>query len=252
MQLSTVSSNPFFRKNADGYAKSESHKRGHDLETLINLMSPKGTEKLLDIATGTGFTAAAFSPLVKEIVAIDPTREMLQKAIELATENDIRNIRFLNLGWEELRDYEEFDLAVCRRAAHHFQDKQAFFSKVYKVLRPGGKFGYVDMVTPDEDFSGFFNSLERTRDPTHVYALKVAEILQIANNSGFKQIGLRIENERLTFDNWLYPVSAGSPEGKRCLDYLASASEDNLRLIDYDRNDNSFVKRRAVVVFRKD
>ncbi|MDG6997313.1 MAG: class I SAM-dependent methyltransferase, partial [Nitrososphaerota archaeon] len=88
------SAKEFFSKHAEGYAKSESHARGSDLALLIELAKPAKSDVVLDVATGTGFTAIEFAPLVKEVVAADITEEMLQEARKLASERGIKNIRF--------------------------------------------------------------------------------------------------------------------------------------------------------------
>ena len=39
---------------------------------------------------------------------------------------------------------------TCRIAPHHFADVPAFVAEVVRVLRPGGTFGLVDNISPDE------------------------------------------------------------------------------------------------------
>ncbi|WP_157842949.1 hypothetical protein [Bacillus sp. FJAT-44742] len=51
-------------KNAQGYTVSELHAKGKDLPLLVSLSDKKGSEQLLDVATGTGHTVNAFAPYV--------------------------------------------------------------------------------------------------------------------------------------------------------------------------------------------
>ena len=73
-----------FSQHAEYYAQSSAHAKGDTLDVILDFADPKGTEKTLDIATGTGFTAFALAPLVSHVVATDLTPEMVAKASELA------------------------------------------------------------------------------------------------------------------------------------------------------------------------
>ena len=82
-----------FSQHAEYYAQSSVHAKGDTLEVILNFADPKGTEKVLDIATGTGFTAFVLAPKVAHVVATDLTPEMVAKASELATGTNDREYR---------------------------------------------------------------------------------------------------------------------------------------------------------------
>ena len=95
------------------------------LEVILNFADPKGTEKTLDIATGTGFTAFALAPKVSQVFATDLTPEMVAKASELAQEQAIENVAFSVAAAESLPfTTASLDLVTCRLAPHHFQMSQ--------------------------------------------------------------------------------------------------------------------------------
>ena len=73
-----------FSQHADYYAQSISHAKGDTLDVILNFAAPKGTERMLDVATGTGFTAFVLAPKVASVIATDLTPEMVAKASELA------------------------------------------------------------------------------------------------------------------------------------------------------------------------
>ena len=66
--------------------KGTVHAKGDTLDVILDFADTIGTEKALDIATGTGFTAFALAPKVDSVVATDLTPEMVLKASELAQE----------------------------------------------------------------------------------------------------------------------------------------------------------------------
>lgn len=244
--------NPFFEKNAEKYALSQSHKKGEDLDILERLLKPGRNEVVLDVGTGTGFTAVRMAPIVRSVTASDPTEGMLNQARKIAEESGVTNIRFLKSSWEHL-DPEEgrYDIITCRRAAHHFHNMEGFFSKIYSLLNPGGRFGFVDFTTPEEDIHDFFNGLERTRDSTHVYALKVSEIERLSKKNGFSLTALETREERVSFLSWLYPVEENSGEGVKCREYLEGSPIEKAKLINYDPVDRTFTKTRVIAILQK-
>ena len=108
-----------FSQHADYYAQSISHATGDTLDVILEFADPKGTERTLDIATGTGFTAFTVAPKVAHVVATDLTPEMVAKAAELAQEQAIENIAFSVAAAESLPFYPGFvrfsDLSALHR-----------------------------------------------------------------------------------------------------------------------------------------
>src|SRR5206468_11459243 len=66
-----------FGLNAERYVSSTDHSKGESLDRMLELVDPKRDWRVLDIATGGGHTALAFSTRVSEVVATDLTQEML-------------------------------------------------------------------------------------------------------------------------------------------------------------------------------
>jgi len=244
--------NPFFEKNADKYAVSKSHRSGEDLEILENNLKLRTSDVMLDIATGTGFTAVRLAPYVRKVTASDPTESMLNQAKKLAKEAGVLNIDFLKAAWEDLEPGSgPYDIITCRRAAHHFNNMDLFFSKVYSLLKSGGKFAFVDFTTPEQDNFDFFNGLERTRDSTHVYALKVSDIERLADQQGFSISTLETRDETVGFNPWLYPVAENSSEGIKCREYLESSPVEKSSLIGFNPENWTFRKTRVIAILQK-
>ena len=155
-----------FSQHAKYYAESQGHSEGKTLGVLVDFAEPNSTEKVLDIATGTGFTAFAFAPKVSHVTATDLTPAMLDQAKTLADERGLQNIDFQVTPAEALPFEEEsFDLVTCRIAPHHFQDVPQFLSETYRVLYPGGLFCMVDSVCPEsERLIEWQNRVENLRD----------------------------------------------------------------------------------------
>ena len=73
-----------FGPSAAAYVTSAGHATGPDLEQLLAWGRKRGAARVLDIATGGGHTALAFSRFTPSVVAVDLTLPMLRAAREFA------------------------------------------------------------------------------------------------------------------------------------------------------------------------
>lgn len=203
-----------FSQNAEFYARSTVHAEGDTLGVLVDFADPNGTERALDIATGTGFTAFAVAPLVAHVTATDLTAEMLEKARVLAAERELHNIDFRVAAAESLPfESELFDLVTCRIAPHHFQDVHQFFAETYRVLRPNGVFCMVDSVCPEsEHLIEWQNRVEKLRDASHVWSYPPSQWREMILQAGFTiERESNTPNAEMRFSWWSQRVE-NSPE----------------------------------------
>ncbi len=197
-----------FSQHADYYAQSSVHAKGQTLQVILDFAAPKGTEKTLDIATGTGFTAFALAPKVSDVVATDLTPEMVAKAAELAREQGLNNITFSVAAAESLPfSTSSFDLVTCRLAPHHFQDVRKFLGEVYRVLRTGGCFCLVDSVSPEsEKLIAWQNRVEKLRDASHVFGYPPSQWDKMIMDVGFEiDASAHTRNAQMSFLWWVRP-----------------------------------------------
>ena len=184
-----------FSQYATYYAQSKVHAEGETLGVIVDFAQPRGTEKVLDIATGTGFTAFAMAPRVSQVIATDLTPAMLDQAKALAQARGLRNIDFQVAAAESLPfEAESFDLVTCRIAPHHFRDVLQFLAEVYRVLRPAGLFCMVDSVCAEsERLIQWQNRVEKMRDRSHVWGYPPSEWREMV-----LQAGLNLEEDTHT------------------------------------------------------
>lgn len=236
----------FFSRNAEAYSKSVSHARGRDLERLMSDLRLGGSERALDVATGTGFTAAALASHSSEVLGVDANSEMLTQARKLTAERGLSNLDFL-LGSAESLPLSDtsVDVVTCRRAAHHFRSKEAFLLEAGRVLKQGGKIGIVDMV-PHDGFGKEYNELERTRDTTHVFAEETESWRSMLVSCGFRVSRCEVQEERVSFDGWIYPLDPSGSESAACRRLLLGATREFASAIELD-GDLAFTKRRMIL-----
>ena len=157
-----------WEKAAQAYATGE-HKSGHELQLVVDFATPTGTERVLDIGTGAGHTALALAPRVAHVVLTDPVDAMLAAARGVFQNAGVRNAEFVTAVAERLPFPDaDFDIVTTRLAAHHFDDVALAMREVARVLRPGGRFIFIDTLAPDDAQSAAFqHEVESLRDPTH-------------------------------------------------------------------------------------
>ncbi|WP_020007330.1 class I SAM-dependent methyltransferase [Salinicoccus albus] len=216
-----------FGQSAEYYVNSEIHRHGGDLDTLMDMAATKGTESVLDAATGSGHTANAISPLVHKVTAMDLTPEMLRSAEKFIKENARSNVEFVEGDAERMPFQEEsFDIVTCRIAPHHFSNIEDFVQEVYRVLKPGGRFLLDDNVAPEDDeLDHFYNKVERMRDYSHFRAWKKTEWLRMLELNGFDIQELHRFDKRFEFEDWCDRMHLSVAEKNNLNHLLTDAAE---------------------------
>jgi SAM-dependent methyltransferase len=221
-----------FSQHAEYYAQSSVHAKGDTLEVILNFADPKGTEKVLDIATGTGFTAFALAPKVAHVVATDLTPEMVAKASELAQEQTIENIAFSVAAAESLPfATASLDLVTCRLAPHHFQNVPKFLSEVHRVLRIDGLFCLADSASPEsEQLIAWQNRVEKLRDDSHVYGYPPSQWDTMIANAGFEiEKTAHVRNAQMSFLWWVRPQKNPPEVVREIRDAFAELSPEDAK-----------------------
>jgi len=197
-----------FGRSAAAYVTSAGHATGPDLEQLLAWGRNRGAARVLDIATGAGHTALAFSRFTPSVVAVDLTLPMLQAARDFtaaqAAGPEARPIRFLAADVEALPfQAGTFGTVTCRIAAHHFPALLPALREVARVLRAGGSFLVQDILGhDDEEAAAFITEVERRRDPSHVRAFRQIEWTAFLRAAGLTVMDEAVMSRRRTWDDW--------------------------------------------------
>jgi SAM-dependent methyltransferase len=195
-----------FGRHAASYTTSRAHSAGDSLAVMVALAHLTGTERVLDVATGTGFNAFAFAAAARWLVALDLTAPMLAEARRLARERSVANVTFVQ-GVADALPFADhaFDVTTCRIAPHHFPSIPAFLVEVARVTRAGGRVIVGDTSSPEEDaLAAWHNRVEALRDPSHVRNYTASEWRAFVEAAGLTLTALDTScQSRLTFGDWV-------------------------------------------------
>ena len=192
--------NPAFDDRVAAYAASPSHRSGPSLDLAVELAAVRQGRPVLDVSTGTGFTAQALANMGCHVVVADVAPSMLRHTLATASERlcgaltDTQQLAFAD---------GVFDAVTCRHAFHHYVDGMAAMREMARVVCPGGRVVVADTIAPDDvEATVVMHAIETRRDPSHVRNRDRASLIAV-----FEAVGLRVERIESTktvqvFESW--------------------------------------------------
>jgi ubiquinone/menaquinone biosynthesis C-methylase UbiE len=168
------------------------------------------TDHLLDLGSGPGIVAVGLASDVRDVVALDLTRPMLDRVRDRSARLGAPNVRPV-LGAGEGLPFVSggFDVIVSRLAIHHFPEPIAVLREMERVARPGGRIVIVDVVSSESpDRAGLHNALEALRDPSHARMLSRAELVTAVRSAGLRISSQTTWQKVRRFEEWIRIVDA--------------------------------------------
>ena len=176
------------------------------IDRLVSAAHLTGAERVLDIATGPGYIAEAFSNRAREVVGVDLTDAMLAIARERAQEHGVTNISFRTGDAQHLPfEPDEFDLVTCRLALHHVQQPGKVVREMTRVCRRDGTVLIEDIFASEHPSrAAYQDRWEILRDPSHVRALPLSELLHLFRDAGLEtETVMTADDLRPEVERWL-------------------------------------------------
>jgi SAM-dependent methyltransferase len=177
-----------FTTQAQAFAANPWVTDAERIRRLVAAARLRGTERVLDIATGPGYIAEAFGGAAREAVGVDLTDAMLTIAKERTKERGISNVSFRAGDAENLPFANEaFDVVVCRLALHHLLKPLEVLREMARVCRIGGTVLVEDIYASEHpERAAYQDRWEILRDPSHVRTLALSELLQLFRDAGLE------------------------------------------------------------------
>ena len=151
-------------KNWDDHvAHAEEIARGEGFgalrDRIVQLASPASDEVVVDVGAGTGLLTLAIAPAADRVWAVDIAPLMTEYLRAKAASAGLDNVDAVTASAVSLPLVDATaDVVVSNYCFHHLDDegKRRALAEVHRVLRPGGRFVFGDMM--------FRVSLRDTRD----------------------------------------------------------------------------------------
>jgi 2-polyprenyl-3-methyl-5-hydroxy-6-metoxy-1,4-benzoquinol methylase len=124
-------------------------------EEIVNQVPLSNTMTAMEFGCGTGLISLGLAPMLKSVLAVDMSENMLSVLDEKITQEKIENIttRHLDLFKDDLPE-DRFDLIFSGMALHHVKDVGGLLDKFFQLLNPGGMVAVADLDMEDGGFHG--------------------------------------------------------------------------------------------------
>ena len=176
---------------------------------FVDLVDPPPDARVLDVATGPGFTALAFAARVRLVLGVDLTPAMLAQARAGAGSlppGTGGGSFYVALGDAAALPVAggAFDVVTCGNALHHFPAVEPVLRELRRACKPGGVVAISDLVS-DEDpaRAAEHNAIERLRDPSHVRSLPASELVALLERHGCAVRSVTTTATRRGLGEWL-------------------------------------------------
>ena len=150
----------FWKMRSQHYNELEWANNTYYLDTFVKAGNFRRSDVVLDIGTGTGIIVHAVSPLVKEVIGLDKSQDMLEHSNWFGNmyfiKRDIRNPIFENEG---------FDKITCRLVFHHIlRFRQKAMDECYRMLKRGGAMILSEGVPPTNRVKKDYTAIFRLKE----------------------------------------------------------------------------------------
>ncbi|TAK77187.1 MAG: class I SAM-dependent methyltransferase [Gammaproteobacteria bacterium] len=96
-------------------------------------------QKILDLGTGAGFVARGFALVGTEVIAIDPSKELIEQAKLLEEAGGATRIKYeIAIAENTQQPNQYFDVVAAGQCWHWFDSRKAL-QEVLRVIKPEGK-----------------------------------------------------------------------------------------------------------------
>lgn len=140
----------FFNKLAKEWDEISIHE-GEKVDYITSLLKLKGTERILDVGTGTGVMIPFYEKHLTtgSVLAVDFSENMIQQCQQKFPISDHPNIEFKVADIYDMEYQDEFDVVMSYSCFPHFTDHQRAIDIFARSLKTNGKFAIAHSSSRD-------------------------------------------------------------------------------------------------------
>ncbi len=149
----------FFTENADKFRAQQDLIASYpvyadQVTSLLNNSALKHKDLALEIGPGEGEFLSVLSQQFNQVVALDNSKQMLEKAKQFAQSKSLRNIEFI-LGDTQTLDAQKIlaDCIVVNMVLHHTASPADIFVDLSRSLAPGGALLICDLCRHEQTWA---------------------------------------------------------------------------------------------------
>lgn len=165
----------FWERRARGFHRSTKDTVSRDLFYLRLSEKVNSQISLIDVGAGTGRFSLALAPHVDHIIAVEPSKAMLDFLRQDALDKDLRNISFVQSTWQEAPTNLKTDIVICSHVVYPIRDIAPFLLKLHQASLQScyiyARATHMDALTAD--LWQHFHHDERCLPPSYIHVLDV-------------------------------------------------------------------------------
>ncbi len=165
----------FWDRRARGFHRSTKDTVSRDPFYLRLCEKVSSPTTLLDVGAGTGRFSLALAPLVNHIIAVEPSKAMLDFLRQDSAENELWNLSFVQSTWQEAPENLQADIVICSHVVYPIRDIEPFLLKLHKASLQCcyiyARASHIDALTAD--IWRHFHHNERCMPPSYIHVLDV-------------------------------------------------------------------------------
>lgn len=215
-----------------------------ELRDLVRLADPRGDERVLDVATGTGSVALAFAPHVASVLAVDLSPAMLELAEKARAAAGLSNVHF-RLGEIGVLPLQEgsYDIITCHNLLHYASDLPGLLSLLRRLLTPGGRLLIDEPLGSDDPVKrATLNAIVLRRDPGITQIWSAGEIEAALDAAGLSVVKRERYSLNRELNDWLSRAAADETTRASVRSMFEAGADANAAGLDSKRGrDGDFV-----------
>jgi len=162
-----------------------------------------------DLGCGEGYLTLESARWARQVVAVDRSRDVLERGKDLAARRKLTNITWKRGDLEQVPIPDRsVDLALLSQALHHAVTPARAVAEAHRILRPGGRVLVLDLRRHEEGWV-------RSKLGDKWLGFSDAELRSLLRNAGFDRVTVQVGASARSGDPFTVLVAAGTKPATR-------------------------------------